>query len=636
MTDIASASDPLGNTTHFTYNSNDQITSITLPGGQTESMVYNSQGTAVQNVNYDGDVVVYGYDSQGRITTRTFYASAADEASNHAAYVLSYTYTSGGMIQSETDSRTGTISYTYDSSNRLTELQSPEGTINYAYDAATGNLAETSTAFTDTHYAYTPTGQLATVTVTKVNGQTLATPEVTSYTYNASGEETGVTLPNGTSVGYGIDDLGRITEVRNLDSTSGVISDYVYTYNVAGERSGATETVRQSDGSYQKTQLVWSYDASGQLVEEKSQDLAGNDPAANYTAIYSYDMAGNRVEMVQQTASGSTTTTYQYNQDGELTRQVSSDGTITTYGYDSNGAETSESVNGKLVEQRSYDLEGHLAHVTDYSTDAHGNAVVTVTKYTYDSSGDRVRQDTTVTTNGVAAPTQTQLFLIDPNNPSQLSQILETRNAAGTPVQTFVVGDTVLGQVSSNNSLMVFETDGQGSTRQLTNAQGQVTASYAYDAYGNAQGFNPATAATPILYAGGYYDAQIQSYNLRSRNYDPSTGRFDRMDSFGGDPTDPRTLERYAYTENDPINHTDPSGKFIYGIDLALADLIGNIVATSVAIPAGYGALFAIGTILSPYAGLINALLFKAPVAIQMNDFAEASKRWPKPSTARK
>ena len=624
VTDIASATDPLGNTTQFTYNDDDQITSITLPGGQTESMDYNSQGTATQNVNYDGEVVIFGYDSQGRITTRTFYASQADEASNDPAYVLSYTYTAGGMVQSETDSRTGTISYTYDSSNRLTELQSPEGTINYAYDPATGNLVDTSTAFTNTHYAYTATGQLASVTMTKVNGQVLATPEVTSYTYNSSGDETGVTLPNGTSVEYGIDGLGRITEVRNLDSSGDVISDFVYTYNVAGERSGAIETVRQSDGSYQKTQLVWTYDASGQLVEEKSQDLGGNDPAANYTTIYTYDLAGNRALMVQQTGSGTTTTTYQYNQDGELTRQVSSDGTITTYGYDSNGAETSESVNGKLVEQRSYDLEGDLAQVTDYSTDAQGHNVVTVTAYTYDSSGDRVRQDTTVTPNGVAAPPQTQMFLIDPNNPSQLSQILETTNASGTPVQTFVVGDTVLGQVSSNNGLMVFETDGEGSTRQLTNAQGQVTASYSYDAYGNALGFNPATAATPILYTGGYYDAQIESYNLRSRNYDPSTGRFDRMDDFGGDPTDPRTLERYAYTENDPINHTDPSGKFIYGIDLALADLIGNIVATSVSLPEGYGALFAVGTILSPYAGLINAILFKAPVAIQMSDFAEA------------
>ena len=215
--------------------------------------------------------------------------------------------------------------------------------------------------------------------------------------------------------------------------------------------------------------------------------------------------------------------------------------------------------------------------MTDFSTDAQGNAIATETVYTYDSSGNRVRQDTTVSTNGVAGPTTTQLFLIDANNPTNVSQVLEVRNAAGTPTQTYLVGDSLLGQVNSANNLLLFQVDGEGSTRQLTNAQGQVTAGYSYDAFGNAQGFNPAAAATTILYTGAYYDSQVAEYNLRSRDYDPTTGRFDRMDTYGGDPSDPQSLERYVYTHNDPIDNTDPTGKLYASVtDLLISGISGS------------------------------------------------------------
>src|SRR5208282_4482413 len=55
--------------------------------------------------------------------------------------------------------------------------------------------------------------------------------------------------------------------------------------------------------------------------------------------------------------------------------------------------------------------------------------------------------------------------------------------------------------------------DGQGSTRALTNASGVVTATFNYDAFGNAIGFNPATAPTIFLYGGdGMYDGPSGLY----------------------------------------------------------------------------------------------------------------------------
>ena len=47
---------------------------------------------------------------------------------------------------------------------------------------------------------------------------------------------------------------------------------------------------------------------------------------------------------------------------------------------------------------------------------------------------------------------------------------------------------------------------------------------------------------------------------LRSRYYDTSVGRFNKPDTYLGDITNPQSLNRYAYAENNPVNYVDPSG----------------------------------------------------------------------------
>ena len=243
---------------------------------------------------------------------------------------------------------------------------------------------------------------------------------------------------------------------------------------------------------------------------------------------------------------------------------------------------------------------------------------MTSVQYTYDVSGNLVRTDTTVTTGGVTAPTTTQLFVVDSNNPTGYSQVLETLNVSGEVENTFIVGASVLGQVSAGSGLSVFQTDILGSTRVVTNSQGLVTAQYNYDPYGNAVGFNPATAATNILYTGAAYNAQLKSYNLRSRNYDPSTGRFDRMDSYGGDQTSPLTLNRYIYGNDDPIDNVDPSGKFAFGIDIAIDSALSAQFVAAAGVPAQFAAALTINTLLNPFQPLITAILYQAPLAISL------------------
>jgi RHS repeat-associated protein len=65
---------------------------------------------------------------------------------------------------------------------------------------------------------------------------------------------------------------------------------------------------------------------------------------------------------------------------------------------------------------------------------------------------------------------------------------------------------------------------------------------------------------------------------IRRRYMDPSTGRFTTLDSFAGDMQDPLSLNKYLYTQADPVNGYDPTGQDDFSLDVgspavgALAD----------------------------------------------------------------
>jgi len=77
--------------------------------------------------------------------------------------------------------------------------------------------------------------------------------------------------------------------------------------------------------------------------------------------------------------------------------------------------------------------------------------------------------------------------------------------------------------------------DGHGSTRQLTDNNGGIVTDqvYSYDAYGVSIGYT-GTKNTDLLYAGEHYDNDLSQYYLRARYYNPSNGRFNRVDPFSG------------------------------------------------------------------------------------------------------
>ncbi|MFZ5833741.1 MAG: RHS repeat-associated core domain-containing protein, partial [Planctomycetota bacterium] len=153
---------------------------------------------------------------------------------------------------------------------------------------------------------------------------------------------------------------------------------------------------------------------------------------------------------------------------------------------------------------------------------------------------------------------------------------------------------TFAGGQPYSTSTLFFGRDGHGSTRVLLDLYGAVATVSAvrqvfhFTAFGESLGFEAAQAATSFLYAGEQTDGTGLQY-LRARYYDPSSGRFLRLDPFAGNADDPQSLHKYLYCHADPVNGWDPTGMMLgipalmqrYGISaqnsLAALNAIDNL-----------------------------------------------------------
>jgi RHS repeat-associated protein len=127
--------------------------------------------------------------------------------------------------------------------------------------------------------------------------------------------------------------------------------------------------------------------------------------------------------------------------------------------------------------------------------------------------------------------------------------------------------------------------DGLGSTRLLTDTQGQVLNAYGYEAFGETVS-QSGTASNKYQYAGEQFDTALGDYYLRQRFYDTSGGRFGRMDTLEGDLNNPTSLNKYIYANNNPTSYTDPTG---YISSLQEYAVVSAVVTTLAAIGAEFG-----------------------------------------------
>ncbi len=171
-------------------------------------------------------------------------------------------------------------------------------------------------------------------------------------------------------------------------------------------------------------------------------------------------------------------------------------------------------------------------------------SLVNTAVFTYDGLGDRVQMSQTVPI----------IYSLD--QAAGLTQVLAETAGAGTPT-TYLYGLDRLSQQKTTGT-DYFLGDALGSVRELADSTGKATLRKSYDPYGQTLS-STGSDSSNFDFAGEYKDPSALFY-LRARYYTGKRGRFIQKDTWNGDYSNPQTLDAWAYSLSNPVNHTDPSG----------------------------------------------------------------------------
>ena len=433
---LASATDPLGNTTSYTYDNLKRLTRINFADGSKISYTYDLFGNLTRLTDqrlhqwvraYDayerlfqikdpnGGVTQFNYDFMGNLLTltdanknRTNFKYDADNRvlsqSNALNYTSSFTYDPVGNIASKTDANSKTTSYTYDALNHLTGISYPDGSsLSAVYDAVSR-----LTSFTDstgqTSYTYDPLGRV--LTAASPAGQTI------TYTYDSEGNRASTVDQSGRTITNTYDALNRLSTVTYAfgkttyfyDADSNLISaqnggiNQYYTYNALNRISSAVDSSLwivkdQYDiaGMVTKktyldgTSMVYQYDALNQLLSETKNNSSAK---ALYSNTYSYDPVGNRLVFAHNETLGRFWQTDSSSIPNVVLKELTSAG----YGQYANP-------NQSIALERDYVVD-HANRLTswEYSIKANNLAFeIDSNNYTYDRNGNRLTKKRVVT-----------------------------------------------------------------------------------------------------------------------------------------------------------------------------------------------------------------------------------------------
>ncbi len=600
------------------------------------------------STDVDGRITAYRYDNSpggsGRLTAKYYYGNATDYDGDATSGTFDsyqeavfYSYDEFGReihIDIDRDGVQASIEHAttrkYNDEGRLTQVATPEGVINYGYDPATGQQVSVWTtdlatpddpiasAITATEYTYDSLGRLSSVE-SKRRYSTDITGEVTSYEYDLLGNLSRVTAPNGVIADYQYDFLSRLIDLVHYKDSNGndqyddtttdqLVARYEYELDVHGKRIASTDT----DANGGAANYDWVYDDLGRLVEERfDYDADPNTPSDtdshDYTTRFEYDLVGNRISQEIDRGNDAVVDealSYEYDKnDRLLIERVDNDSDdifeqTTFYQYD-NGDGDSDYFDGTVQTKKEVFDDDHSVYTTD------GSTPTSTTSYTYNVQGrlESVNQDGTLSeyefNDDGFRVTQTvdgekTIYLVNANNQTGYTQILEEKDATGVVTKTYVIGHDVLLEAASATAYNWLVYDGHGSTRALLDQNAAVSNNssvaqlFAYTAYGkliNLPGYasHASQALMTLLYSGEQTDGTGMQY-LRARYYDPGTGRFNRVDPFAGNHEDPQSLHKYAYVHGDPINGIDPSGNFLSFFTFAALNAITIGVAGALAL----------------------------------------------------
>lgn len=497
--------DALGKNTLFTYDLNNNISTVTNAKNQTTTLTWGyghqllTKNSSAGNVTYTRNPLGLAFraetKTEGNGSVLVAYTTSFDAAHRPHTIIdsrgprLDFDYSPGGLLKSVQDGHGNSTNYLYDPANRLTGIWAPNfGTIAYRYDAG-GRLAE----------KWLPNG---------VN---------TRYSYNA-------------------DD--SLQQLVNRSGATTTISQHNYTYDGFGNRKTHAEAIAGTTVNYNYT-----YDSLNRLLQ-----VANGTPAQQET--YSYDPLGNRVSKTVN-ATTPVKTVYIYDAANQLleSRNNSATGTmLQAFVYDAAGNVTKKAEGG-TVTRTATDCTGTTVTSLTYNA---LNRLTQVSKtglnaeqYGYDDAGRRIRK--------TIGATQSNFHYMGPDIYAEYPAAFTTPTALythGPNEDNPILRQTNMGPTATAK---YFHQDGLGSVVAFSTQAGATEASQRFDAWGNRIS---GTGSIPQYgYTGREPDATGLTF-YRARYYDPSIGRFTQRDPLGLRGG----INAYAYVGGNPVNFNDPRG----------------------------------------------------------------------------
>ena len=651
----------------------------TKSGDETSSYIYDKAGRTLL-ANEKGDCTRTIYDDLGRTVQEISsedYDSSKDGLPTENTYSdtnagHTYKYAANGTLTSETNRLGKTTKYFY---NDIGSKVREEFDIYKFYYLNHGELYQVKVAnVTTVTYNYDKDFHLL--------SESYANDDVIRYTYNDNGDVTAQYHNSNAKpyVTYTYNDDGELTEKVNTDTKLKYVygeNDKVDVYKTSDNTlvQSYTETKTEADeenGIESKTDVTEFHFGTSysSVVKDKSIEYTN----ASNTVLYSYTTTGTddsekiNASSVKYNGSTSLSSSYSYDDNGNVLTKSYGDNISVTNTYDSKDRITSTTYAGKTTNY-TYDSNGQLLSANDdtYAYDSRGNITSktesgTTTTFTYSNSGWK---DQLISVNGVDLTYDANGNVLTYgdkeytwNSGRNLESITDGDNTYSytydeNGIRTSKEVDGVTTYFNTKDGVILSQTDGtntwyfqydtngsplgfvlngtqyfyitnqMGDVLAITDTEGSIVGNYEYDAWGKVLTADTDIAKqNPLRYRGYYYDKETGYYYLQSRYYDTDICRF-----INADIAEVSKMSKniqvgtniFAYCNNNPVNNSDPEG-YIINLDLEFsrASIVSSVLSA-------LGTILLIALRKNPWGKIFSIAISLAAIIANIYSYARAN-----------